>query len=153
MGKMEGGIGSIRGKAVWRLEVERRKVGGDEEKRAEERTQVSNHLPGEKKCSYGYSSKRQGQHWWSELFVFLLTSFIPNEMCNQSDAVLLKHFIPHRPTRPPSPPPPTSTSSDSQLIPQHQETNCESIFHQPFTKKHNYLKKCAEITNRIFSVC
>lgn len=36
---------------VWGLEVERRKVGGDEKKRAEERTQVSNHLPGEKKVA------------------------------------------------------------------------------------------------------
>lgn len=48
----------------------------------------------QKKCSKSYSSKRQGQHWWSELFVFLLTSFIPNEMCNQSDVVLRKHFTP-----------------------------------------------------------
>lgn len=31
-------IGSIRGKAVWRFGVERRNGGGDERKRAEERT-------------------------------------------------------------------------------------------------------------------
>lgn len=48
----------------------------------------------QRKCSKSYSSKRQGQHWWSELFVFLLTSFIPNEMGNQSDVVLQKHFTP-----------------------------------------------------------
>lgn len=77
----------LSGKARW---------GGDERKRPEQRTQVSNHLPMSQaeKVQQSYSSKRQGQHWWSELFVFLLTSFIPNEMCNQSDVVLQKHFTP-----------------------------------------------------------
>lgn len=45
-------------------------------------------------CSKSYLSKRQGQHWWSELFVCILTSFIPNEMCNQSDVVSQRNFTP-----------------------------------------------------------
>ena len=54
-----------KGAAVRIFGVERRDGGGDETKRPEERTQVSDRVPhvaGRKSAAKSYSSKRQGQH-------------------------------------------------------------------------------------------
>lgn len=84
--------------AVQIFGVERGDGGRDEwKKKREHKLAIICQCRKQKKCCKSYSSKRQGQHWWSELFVFFLTPFIPNEMCNQSDVVLRKHFNPPTP--------------------------------------------------------
>lgn len=104
------------------------KVGGDEKKRAEERTQVSNHLPGEKKVQLWLFIKETRPALMKRIVCF------PPHLIHSKRNVQSKGCGVVKTFHPPPPPPPTSTSSDSQLIPKHQETNCESIFHQPFTK-------------------
>lgn len=102
----------------------------------------------QKKCSKSHSSNRQGQHWWSELFVFLLTSFIPNEMCNQSDVVLRKHF-----TLSPRQHPQTHNWFPNT---KRQTLNPYSIIPAQRKKKNdNYLKKRDTKTNKFsaLSVC
>lgn len=79
---------------VWSGKSRWRERWGERDQKREHKLAIICQCREQKKCSKSYSSKRQGQHWWSELFVFLLTPFIPNEMCNQSDVVLRKHFSP-----------------------------------------------------------
>lgn len=149
-GKVDGRLqiheGPWEEKAVWKFEVETQDGGGDERKRPEERTWVSNHLP------VSQAEKVQQKLFIKETRPTLMKRIVcfPPHLIHSEWNVQSQwcgvaktfHLLS------------TSTSSDSQLIPKHHQTENVNPYSVILTQKnYNYLKKCTTKTNKIFTCC